>query len=217
LHKKEQKHKGATDFQVNVMYAKEQGTTKNPLEWVLLTTEEVETEQDVLRCLEFYRKRFLCEEVHKALKTGCEAEERKLDDENMDRLLGVLLPIAIRIVQFRDLAQQEPEASCLRVFSEEERKCLESLEKARLARASPTKKLRPKESKSSKPTPKKQQTMRWAMTQIAYLAGWQDTKVTERSDGRSSGKVTSSFSRSFKDGKWQEHQDYRKKVSKKKP
>lgn len=174
--KKSKRYKKTTCFSLNVVYAKETGEAKNPLEWVLLTTENVETEEEVLRCLEYYRKRFVCEEFHKALKTGCKAEERKLRKGNMDRLLGILLAISIRILQLRDVTAREPEASCLRFFSEEERKCLESLEERRLEKANPTKKLRPKETKHSKPTPKKHQTMRWAMEQIAKLAGWQDTK-----------------------------------------
>lgn len=54
--------------------------------------------------------RWIVEHYHQCLKTGCLLEERQLQTfEKVGRLLGFLAPLAIRLLQLRSLARQEPE------------------------------------------------------------------------------------------------------------
>jgi len=56
-----------------VIHAVERNPPKGiePVEWILLTSLRVDSFQDALQNLEYYEKRWLIEEWHKALKTGC--------------------------------------------------------------------------------------------------------------------------------------------------
>lgn len=79
------------------------------LEWILLTSVEIETWAHAWRCVDWYRCRWVVEEYHQCLKTGCRLEERHLHTaERLIRLLGLLSPIAVRLLQLRDLARRTP-------------------------------------------------------------------------------------------------------------
>ena len=78
--------------------------------WLLLTQEPVDTEADVLRVLDWYRRRWIIEEFFKAAKTGCRLEKRQLDSvAAMLRITALLLPAAWRLLLLRSAAQQMPE------------------------------------------------------------------------------------------------------------
>src|SRR5207302_4346271 len=47
-----------------------------PVDWVLLTSVPIETVGDAWTIVAWYRARWLCEEYHVALKTGCALEQR---------------------------------------------------------------------------------------------------------------------------------------------
>jgi hypothetical protein len=84
-----------------------------PLHWLLWTTEPAETLahiEEVVRC---YKLRWLIEDFHLTLKSGCQVEELRL--ETADRLIKALLmysAVALRIVALRDLARQRPNHPC---------------------------------------------------------------------------------------------------------
>jgi hypothetical protein len=80
-----------------------------PIHWVLLTTIPVESFEDAWRVVGWYEDRWLVEEWHKALKTGCCLESRQL--QSMDRLLpltGVLSVVAVLLVQMKHAARTRP-------------------------------------------------------------------------------------------------------------
>jgi len=82
-----------------------------PVEWRLLTTEPIDTVEQVLRLVEWYRTRWLIEEFFKALKTGCAYEKRQL--ESLDTLLvalALLAPIAWQLLLLRHLTRELPAA-----------------------------------------------------------------------------------------------------------
>src|SRR5215210_3631773 len=61
------------------------------LEWLLLTTRPVESLDQALEIVSWYTRRWIVEEFHKAWKTGCRAEERRLAQaERLVPLLGAL-------------------------------------------------------------------------------------------------------------------------------
>jgi hypothetical protein len=84
------------------------------LEWILLSSLETATGEHARPRVDWYRCRWIVEEYHQCLKTGCRLEERSLRTlERVIRLLGLLSPIAVRLLQLRDLARLEPEAAAL--------------------------------------------------------------------------------------------------------
>ena len=84
---------------------------ETPVEWILITTEAIDTEAEVLEVVDAYRARWRIEEFFKALKSGCAYETRQL--ESFDALVNALaisLPIAWRLLRLRSLADDEPDA-----------------------------------------------------------------------------------------------------------
>jgi hypothetical protein len=84
-----------------------------PLHWLLWTTEPTNTVADLLEVLRLYKLRWLIEDFHLTLKSGCQIEDLRL--ETADRLIKALImysAVALRIVALRDLARQRPNDPC---------------------------------------------------------------------------------------------------------
>lgn len=78
---------------------------------LLLTTEPIDTTDDALVIIEWYRRRWLIEEYFKSLKTGCRLEERQMESmDNMLRVIALLLPAAWRLLLLRAVADEAPES-----------------------------------------------------------------------------------------------------------
>ena len=83
----------------------------SPLEWWLLTTEPIDTADQVRQIVTWYRTRWLIEEFFKCLKTGCAYQKRQL--ESLDTLLialALLAPVAWQLLVLRHLARELPNA-----------------------------------------------------------------------------------------------------------
>lgn len=100
-------------LQVNVVYVQEvDSDVVEPVEWLLYTTEPIETQADVLRIVDFYRARWIIEEFFKALKTGCAFEKRQLESfHTLENALGLFVPMAWALLRLRVLAREHPELS----------------------------------------------------------------------------------------------------------
>jgi Transposase DNA-binding/Transposase DDE domain len=84
---------------------------QSPVEWWLLTTEPIDTLDQICQIVTWYRCRWLIEEFFKCLKTGCAYEKRQL--ESLDTLLialALLAPIAWQLLVLRHLAREQPDA-----------------------------------------------------------------------------------------------------------
>ena len=80
------------------------------LEWVLVTSVPTETVNAAWERRDWYSSRWVVEEYHSCLKTGCAVEGRHLHRrERLWRLLGILAPIAVRLLQMRDASRDSPE------------------------------------------------------------------------------------------------------------
>jgi hypothetical protein len=80
------------------------------LSWVLLTSVAVQTVEQAWERVDWYRARWIVEDYHQGLKTGCRVEQRQLQSyEGLRRLLGLLAPAAVRLLQLRAGARQHPE------------------------------------------------------------------------------------------------------------
>jgi hypothetical protein len=82
--------------------------------WVLLTSERLATEADLLRIVDIYRSRWLIEEFFKAIKTGCGYEDRQLESAStLLAALGITLVLAWQLLVLRHLSrldEQQPVA-----------------------------------------------------------------------------------------------------------
>ena len=86
--------------------------------WRLWTTEPVLTGADAWRIVEIYRRRWLIEEMHLVLKSGCRMEHLQLESvERLKKALSFYLPIAVRILQLKTLARQSPQLPCTEILS----------------------------------------------------------------------------------------------------
>jgi transposase-like protein/transposase Tn5 family protein len=80
------------------------------LSWVLLTSVPVQTLEQAWERVDWYRARWIVEDYHQGLKTGCRVEQRQVQSyEGLRRLLGLLAPTAVRLLQLRATARQSPE------------------------------------------------------------------------------------------------------------
>jgi Transposase DNA-binding/Transposase Tn5 dimerisation domain len=81
-----------------------------PMRWVLLTSEAVQGLADAWRIIRCYEKRPLVEEYHKCLKTGCSVEARQYrTGKRLAPIIGLLSVVAVRLLQLKMVARQEPE------------------------------------------------------------------------------------------------------------
>jgi hypothetical protein len=83
---------------------------EEPLEWILLTSVPTTTLEQTWERVDWYQCRWLVEDYHQCLKSGCRIEERQLQSgDGLMRLLGLVSPLAVRLLQVRALAREEPE------------------------------------------------------------------------------------------------------------
>jgi hypothetical protein len=72
---------------------------KNAIEWVLMTSEPIQSADDALRVVDIYKGRWIIEEYFKGLKTGCDLEARQLGSvQAWYKLTAMFLPITTRIL-----------------------------------------------------------------------------------------------------------------------
>jgi hypothetical protein len=88
-----------------------------PLEWILLSSQPVTDLAGAHEKVDWYTARWLSEDFHQCLKTGCRVEASQLDDgHDLERLLGFLAPVAIRLLQLRQTARDTPDLPAVAVI-----------------------------------------------------------------------------------------------------
>lgn len=87
-----------------------------PIRWILFTSLPVETFEDAWEVITYYESRWLIEEYHKALKTGCRAESRQLKTAGrLEAFVGLTSVVAVRLLQLKSLARTKPDVPAQRV------------------------------------------------------------------------------------------------------
>ena len=107
--------------EINLVVVKELSPPKGvePVEWLLATSEPIETPEDVARVVEFYRARWTIEEFFKALKTGCRIQERQFETRAaLERILAIFLVIAWKILEVRTEARRSVDKPANEVFTD---------------------------------------------------------------------------------------------------
>lgn len=95
------------------------------VEWILATSESVRTLADAQRVVHWYECRWLVEDFHQCLKTGCRVEDSQLDDGlDLQRLLGFAAPIAVRLLHLRQIVRIAPDSPAQTVIEPQRIKLL---------------------------------------------------------------------------------------------
>lgn len=96
-----------------------------PIEWLLLTTQEVQSAGDATRIVEWYTRRWSIEVYHRVLKSGCRIEDRQLEAaDRLETCLGIDMVVAWRIYHLTMLSREKPDLPCTVFFEEIEWKAL---------------------------------------------------------------------------------------------
>ena len=97
---------------LNVVYVKEVNPPQDceSVEWILLTSQPVENNEDILQVIDIYRNRWIIEEYFKALKTGCAYEVRQLESyHTLQNCLALFIPMAWLMLFMRAASRQNNE------------------------------------------------------------------------------------------------------------
>lgn len=92
-----------------------------PVEWLLLTTLPVDTLEDAIQVVEWYRLRWLIERYHYVLKRGCQVEKLQLETgAGLERALATYCIVAWRLLWLTYEARQRPDVPCTDVLAPHE-------------------------------------------------------------------------------------------------
>jgi transposase-like protein/transposase Tn5 family protein len=87
---------------------------EKPIEWIILTSIAIKSLADAQRVASWYALRWMIEEYHKCLKSGCRVEERQLESaQRLKPLVAMLCVVAVRLLQLKQQSRSWPEAPAL--------------------------------------------------------------------------------------------------------
>jgi hypothetical protein len=115
------RHRPRPPLSLWAVYVKEidPPSAQQAIEWMLLTTLEVNTFEQALEKIDWYTKRWGIEEYHKTLKSVCRIEDRQLGDRTVwQNCLAIDLVVAWRIEHIKKLARTQPQAPCTIAFEQ---------------------------------------------------------------------------------------------------
>jgi hypothetical protein len=121
---------GTPPLRTNVVWCHEPAPPagQEAAEWMLLTSEPVETREQVAWALWAYERRWLIEEWHMALKTGLRVEDRQFESRHaLENFLSLAAPVATCLLQLRDEARRPDARAAAIVLPEEEWTALRAL------------------------------------------------------------------------------------------
>lgn len=165
----EMQPKGKSAMTVGAIWAIEKQDPKTPsdgrLEWMVLTSEPLLSNADAEKVLGWYERRWLIEEFHRAWKSGCKAQARRMGTpDNLQRLVAILAFLGVRLLQLQHAHLSTPQAPCTTLLSEKEWRLLWLFSNKK---------------KPQKP-PTEPPTIEWAVLALARAGGWGNTKRTGR-------------------------------------
>lgn len=111
---------GKAGKSISVTYVRAYDPEDEDLEWILVTTLKVDSVEDALTVVQIYEQRWIIEEYHKCLKTGCRIEDAQLKTgKRLLALLGILGIVATQLLKLRDLSRQQPDRPAKEVIEKE--------------------------------------------------------------------------------------------------
>jgi len=126
---------------VNVVLAEELSPPpgESAIQWLLLTTLPVNTLEDILTVIDYYRCRWLIENYFKVLKSGCRVEERQFETiERELNAIAIYMVAAWRIHLLVHLGREVPDLDCSVLFEECEWKSVCVIAERKLPTRAPT-------------------------------------------------------------------------------
>ncbi|WP_107853255.1 IS4 family transposase [Oceanimonas marisflavi] len=111
--KKPQRANAEKTLTLNVVYCQElDQDRKDPLQWILYTSESLPNAAAALRIVRFYELRWRIEEFHRVWKSeGTKVEDVRMQTrENLRRVAVVKAFIAVRLMQLKEVAQNREDA-----------------------------------------------------------------------------------------------------------
>ena len=102
---------GLSSIEMWVVEVREVDSPKGvkPIAWVLYTSLPITTFDDARLIIEYYEARWLVEEYHKALKTGCRVTKRILREASrLEPMVGLMSVVAVRLLQLKSVARSDP-------------------------------------------------------------------------------------------------------------
>ena len=150
------------------VYAVEDASTvpggEEPVEWRLLTSHVVETVDDAVQCVEWYKCRWFIEELFRVCKSFRIESVQLESGAAIKKLIVLTLWAALRCVMLKRAYDEQDEAvPASRMFDEEEEHLLD-LEMERLHQRSPK--------ALDGRNPFREHSLPWAAWIIARLGGW---------------------------------------------
>lgn len=135
---------------------------QQPIHWRLLTTHKVESFEQARRCIEWYKQRWLIEELFRVIKTkGFQIESTQLGSgAAIKKLVAFTLEAALQVMRLKLALNKKHEARAGLIFNEKQLLLLTLL----------LQKVEGKTAKQKNPYPKK--TTAWAAWIIARLGSW---------------------------------------------
>jgi hypothetical protein len=111
---------GPPTLDVNVVLVREvdppPGDT--PIEWRLVTTEPIRTDEDLVAIVQTYRARWMIEEFFRALKQGCAVEKRQLETAPaILNAIAIFIPIAWQLLALRTFSRDASDRPAVVVLS----------------------------------------------------------------------------------------------------
>ena len=80
------------------------------IDWALYTSLPLNSFEDAWQIVEYYECRWVVEEYHKALKTGCSVQSRLLQNaDRLEAMVGLMSVVALRLLQLKSVARHEPD------------------------------------------------------------------------------------------------------------
>lgn len=105
------KNSGIKSIQTNVVVVQEVDAPKGvkPIRWILFTSLDVSMFEQAWQIIEAYETRWLIEEYHKVIKTGCSLERHSLRTrDRLEALTGLITVVGVRLLQLKTISNSEP-------------------------------------------------------------------------------------------------------------
>jgi hypothetical protein len=103
------------------------------LNWVLWTSLPIHSLEDARQVISDYERRWLIEEFHKAIKTGCRLEDRQYEEAtSLEAVAGLSSVLAVRLLQLKTVATSHPDLPATDIVPKIWIKMLSALRKKKL-------------------------------------------------------------------------------------
>ena len=99
---------------------------KEGIEWIIYSSISVNNMEDACEKIYWYACRWIIEEYHKCIKTGCKLELRQLESgKALENLIGILSIIGILMLRLRNIARTDSERPAAEVIETDALKIIE--------------------------------------------------------------------------------------------